>query len=672
MTALINEGKLGGEGKAGAAGNYRGKKDKSAAENAHNRDPICAWLASVEDMKQMHTIKDRMYTQESFKEKVAMPRQQERSDAAKWRKHEDQQRREAEEAKKELQAPAAFDSSSSLSPALRHKLEVFDETVAEERAELAEKHRAELAKFDRMKAQERDDLIKEPASLEVQDVLQASIRRDCIFAIAERKGFDHRRQRESLLFHSAENRVSIRLKMPSHSIAELVLQMAKESNLSVSRRSYFAPEELFLSLSLPASSMQNRRTMRSTPDQLKEIQKMLWETLQALTETSTAKPAAQVEAHAALVETLRFGGGGGGASKAADGREQGESTLIEELTQWLETQQDMHDRFTYILENNALDLKADHREDLHRRGLSDGQIQSCGFRRWPGGPICVPSMAGCSRGGDLQLISNSINMQPGMLIPARNPEGMVTALHLKPDFDKKNKYTMVSQDRSVHLDGEDPLYCNVPQESRRLAQSQLLGANAVLLIEGGLKSHVFALLLDHAPVIGATGGSFWRSPRLLREYLVRLEADTCILVPDAGATQNSDVILSYMRLFQLLEEWGMPARVLWWGQHSKEQSMDADDLLASHSDNRSNANESIPPFTKVTVEVFFWKLCTEEVQTQMLLGKRHRKRLPRIISDSPNAQRKLMQASIDRLMSGGIQGEDDDEDKDDEDHEDGF
>eukprot|EP00976_Prorocentrum_cordatum_P077338 1182646-Prorocentrum_minimum.AAC.4 len=85
---------------------------------------------------------------------------------------------------------------------------------------------------------------------------------------------------------------------------------------------------------------------------------------------------------------------------------------------------------------------------------------------------------------------------------------MVTGLHLKPDDNKKNKYTMVSLDRSVHFDDEDPLYCCVPREStRRRSPSQLrnLSANPVLLIEGGLKSHVFALLLDHTPVIGATG-----------------------------------------------------------------------------------------------------------------------------------------------------------------------
>jgi hypothetical protein len=43
-----------------------------------------------------------------------------------------------------------------------------------------------------------------------------------------------------------------------------------------------------------------------------------------------------------------------------------------------------------------------------------------------------------------------------------------------------------------------------------------------------------------------------------------------VLVPDAGATMNPDVVLSYMRLFKLLETWGMPARVLWWGQNSKD------------------------------------------------------------------------------------------------------
>jgi hypothetical protein len=47
-------------------------------------------------------------------------------------------------------------------------------------------------------------------------------------------------------------------------------------------------------------------------------------------------------------------------------------------------------------------------------------------------------------------------------------------------------------------------------------------ATSVLLIEGGLKAHTFALMLDHSPVIGAVGGSFYQSPDMLREYLVGL------------------------------------------------------------------------------------------------------------------------------------------------------
>ena len=57
ITALQREGKLGGDGKGGASGNYRGARDKNAAESARARDPICCWLASVEDMREMTTKK---------------------------------------------------------------------------------------------------------------------------------------------------------------------------------------------------------------------------------------------------------------------------------------------------------------------------------------------------------------------------------------------------------------------------------------------------------------------------------------------------------------------------------------------------------------------------------------------------------------------------------------
>jgi len=274
-----------------------------------------------------------------------------------------------------------------------------------------------------------------------------------------------------------------------------------------------------------------------------------------------------------------------------------------------------------------LKLTEEQEVDLRKRGLSKAQIHSCDFRGWPAGNMVVPTISGGSLDdlSTLAVRARSFYVQAGLVIPARNPEGLITALHLKPDDDKKNKYVMVSKDNSLKLlGGEDPLFCCIPRAFRCRGTS--VPATSVLLIEGGLKAHTFALMLDHSPVIGAVGGSFYQSPNMLREYLVGLLADNCVLVPDAGATMNADVVLSYMRLFKLLEVWGIPARVLWWGQYSKENDLDGDDLLALQSDSKSRATlDVMPDFEKVTVSHFFWKLCTKEVQEQMLNGHKEAK-----------------------------------------------
>ena len=53
----------------------------------------------------------------------------------------------------------------------------------------------------------------------------------------------------------------------------------------------------------------------------------------------------------------------------------------------------------------------------------------------------------------------------------------------------------------------------------------------------------------------------------------------------------------------------------------------------------------------------------------MLSGKKHHKRLPRYISESVEAQQKLMQVSINQMMGLGFYEDEEDMEQEDEDEE---
>jgi len=61
-----------------------------------------------------------------------------------------------------------------------------------------------------------------------------------------------------------------------------------------------------------------------------------------------------------------------------------------------------------------------------------------------------------------------------------------------------------------------------------------------------------------------------------------MSANEVLFYPDAGVVTDMHVLLDYLKTFKLLEEWGIPARVAWWGQREKEGHLYADmHVLAS-------------------------------------------------------------------------------------------
>lgn len=91
--------------------------------------------------------------------------------------------------------------------------------------------------------------------------------------------------------------------------------------------------------------------------------------------------------------------------------------------------------------------------------------------------------------------------------------------------------------------------------------------------EGFLKTALTAA--RHGGVhIGAAGGHWASSPQQLRAALDALGCTQFVLNADGGAVQNRHVMGAYGRLATLLDSWGIPLLVRWWGQREKIGDVD--------------------------------------------------------------------------------------------------
>ena len=233
-----------------------------------------------------------------------------------------------------------------------------------------------------------------------------------------------------------------------------------------------------------------------------------------------------------------------------------------------------------------LGLKAAHKADLHRRGLTDSQIEAGLFRSvepWQKLDRDIShSLAG------INIIGSGLTTpHSGYLCPIWNPQGLLIGWQLRLDkAEDGGKYrwpTSASKKRpqgpTAHLpNGELPLTCCRPLEGK--PESLTIG-----LIEGvGLKPFITAQLRSQI-IIGAAGGNFAASQETLKAYLDTVSAELgtrqLTLYPDAGATSNSHVMRQYRRLKELVTRWGYTLRIGWWNQIDKDTDKDADELLAA-------------------------------------------------------------------------------------------
>ena len=235
----------------------------------------------------------------------------------------------------------------------------------------------------------------------------------------------------------------------------------------------------------------------------------------------------------------------------------------------------------------ALDLSHAHRQDLHRRGLTEADIKRGGYRTLTpkGREVLARTLVGhfgvevCSRVPGLYEKGAgrwSVAGATGMLVPVRDIEGRIVALKIRADeAEDDSRYTYLS---SIRHGGPGPgSQVHVPMHEE-------LDLNVVRLTEGELKADV-ATALTGMLTVSMPGVSSWRTaievPSFLGTSVVRLAFD-------ADAEHNERVARALREAYRTLNERGFEVLLETW---PRELGKGIDDLLASGHEQRLLAGE---------------------------------------------------------------------------------
>lgn len=222
-------------------------------------------------------------------------------------------------------------------------------------------------------------------------------------------------------------------------------------------------------------------------------------------------------------------------------------------------------------------LGSRHRQHLReKRGLTDQlidhAIEQGLFWTWPDNadipllPLNLPGVDPSS--GRLRYL------QRGLAIAVPDALGNITGVQIRPDFG--GKYFWVSSDTDkLPIPGSGP---QLPNGELPIAVHRIEGSQSVGLCDSvSLKPFLAAQHLQ-TTFIGAAGSNFASSPDALREALEALQPEQVILYPDAGDTSNPSVNKAIEKTIALLQDWGYPIKVAWWGQHDYDNDPDIDEI----------------------------------------------------------------------------------------------
>lgn len=233
---------------------------------------------------------------------------------------------------------------------------------------------------------------------------------------------------------------------------------------------------------------------------------------------------------------------------------------------------------------DALTLHPKDRADLHRRGLTDAQIEAWGVKsveQWQALTSPLPViLPGVSPDGF------HLNCQPGYLCPIYNMHGQLVGFQLRlRHANEGGRYRWFTSATKKTPNGATPHLSNgeLPLAVHRPTQ---ITRSEIGLVEGvGAKPFITAQRRGQI-TIGAAGGQFASSPETLKITLdtlaEELRTKTIEFYPDAGAVHNPHVMRQYRATWKLLKKWGYSVQVAWWGQETKSDS-DIDELDDFHA-----------------------------------------------------------------------------------------
>ncbi|WP_258359086.1 DUF3854 domain-containing protein [Moorella sulfitireducens] len=229
-----------------------------------------------------------------------------------------------------------------------------------------------------------------------------------------------------------------------------------------------------------------------------------------------------------------------------------------------------------------LDLHPRHKEELMRRGLSEGDIKRNGYKSIPEqiNPWII-----CKRltrsGLDLAGIPGfyraeskyggsywTFNSSPGYFIPIRDTKGRIQALQRRMDDISNGKYMLFSG----HSD-RGGCSCGTPAH---VARPREVKDGRVWITEGQLKADIAAAYLGGV-VIGAQGATSWKP--VIPEAL-ELGAKEVVIAYDRDQETNEAVGRGKTALKKELKKMGILTREAVWQAGSKKEKGIDDALVA--------------------------------------------------------------------------------------------